>query len=374
LNSKTYYKLAKHLDKLPGGFPSTKTGVEIRILKRFFSLEQAKLATKLTLIPERAEIIARRFGLNPRECITRLEEMSKHGLIFSFQQKGHKLYMAAQFIIGIWEYHVNNLDTQLITDMHEYIPHLINFQVWKKSPQLRIIPVELSISSELKIMPYEQAKIIIKRQKYIVVAPCICRREHKIIGKGCKKPEKNCLVFGAGALYYQHNKLGQLITQNEALKIIEEADAVGLVLQPSNAQKVINICCCCGCCCQILKNIKRYPKPIEIIASPFIISFKKETCTNCGICVTRCQMQSLTQSNDKKKIKLNLKNCIGCGLCVSTCPSKSLSLKRKRQKQSVPKNVMENYLRLGKIRGKIKFYNLIWMQLKSKIDRLLTRV
>ena len=37
----------------------------------------------------------------------------------------------------------------------------------------------------------------------------------------------------------------------------QEAEiAPGLVLQPGNAQKPINICLCCGCCCQILKNLK----------------------------------------------------------------------------------------------------------------------
>ena len=37
-----YRKLARHLDKLPGGFPPTETGVELRILRRMFSATRLK--------------------------------------------------------------------------------------------------------------------------------------------------------------------------------------------------------------------------------------------------------------------------------------------------------------------------------------------
>jgi hypothetical protein len=33
-----YEKLAEHLDNLPGGFPRTPSGVEIRILRRLFTI------------------------------------------------------------------------------------------------------------------------------------------------------------------------------------------------------------------------------------------------------------------------------------------------------------------------------------------------
>jgi len=39
-----YDDLAAHLDRLPAGFPRTPTGVELRILKRLFTPEEAALA------------------------------------------------------------------------------------------------------------------------------------------------------------------------------------------------------------------------------------------------------------------------------------------------------------------------------------------
>jgi H+/Na+-translocating ferredoxin:NAD+ oxidoreductase subunit B len=45
-------KLARHLDNMPGGFPTTESGVELRILRRLFTQEEAELALALTFLPE----------------------------------------------------------------------------------------------------------------------------------------------------------------------------------------------------------------------------------------------------------------------------------------------------------------------------------
>lgn len=57
-----YQKLARHLDNLPGGFPSSETGVQYRILNRLFTTDEAEFALHLSLIPEAAKVIARRAG------------------------------------------------------------------------------------------------------------------------------------------------------------------------------------------------------------------------------------------------------------------------------------------------------------------------
>jgi hypothetical protein len=59
-----YQKLAKHLDDLPGGFPPTDSGVEMRILKRLFTPKEAELALHLTLIAEEPKVVARRVKIS----------------------------------------------------------------------------------------------------------------------------------------------------------------------------------------------------------------------------------------------------------------------------------------------------------------------
>jgi electron transport complex protein RnfB len=370
MSEKIYQKLAKHLDNLPGGFPSTDTGVELRILKRLFTPEEAEFAPYLTLIPEESRVVARRAKISVQEASRRLEAMARKGLIYRIGSKsGQPKYMALQYVIGIWEFHVNDLDEDLARDMGEYMPVLFD-QGWKK-PQLRTIPVNKSISAQLKVMTYENAEEMVSHVRKSVVAPCICRRELGLLGKGCGKPLETCLVFDGGADYYLRNGLGREISQQETLDILKIAEEAGLVLQPSNAREIVNICCCCGDCCGVLRNLKRYPKPASLASSPFFAVVDIETCQGCGVCEDRCQMEAIQFEDGTAAVDKD--RCIGCGLCVSSCPADSITLVRKPEydQPDVPSDLIKASIELGRARGKLSLGNMVMMQLKSKVDRLL---
>lgn len=367
---KIYQKLAKHLDNLPGGFPSTDTGVEVRILKRLFTPQEAEFALYLTLIPEKSRVVARRAKISTKEASRRLETMARKGLIYRTESKeGQPEYMASSYAIGIWEFHVNDLDQGFAKDMGEYMPFLFD-QAWRK-PQLRTVPVNKSLSGELKVMTYENAEEMVRHVRKSVVAPCICRRERNLLGKGCDKPEETCLIFDGAAEYYLKNGLGREIGQQEVLDILNIAEEAGLVLQPSNSREIVNICCCCGDCCGVLRNIKHYPKPASLVSTPFFAVIHTETCEGCGVCEDRCQMDAVQLVNEKASVDMD--RCIGCGLCVSTCPTDSMTLARKPayDQPEVPRDFTGAIIKLGRARGKLNFRDLLMMQIKSKVDRLL---
>lgn len=348
-----YQQLANHLDNLPAGFPPTETGVELRILKRLFSEEEAEIATGLTMMLEPVAYIAQRMGRNEAELAPTLEEMSKKGLIFRSTRDGEKHYMAAQFVVGIWEYHLNDLDEGLIRDVNEYLPHLSKKRWLKQeTKQLRVVPISQSINAEMSIMPYELAEEIIKKQSKIVVAPCICRREHEMVGEGCDKPKETCLIFGTGAYYYEENGLGRSITQDEAVTILNSGLEAGLVLQPGNAQKPSNICLCCGCCCQILKNLKILDRPALAVHTNYYAEVTTEDCIACEACADRCQMDAI-EVNDTARVDAD--RCIGCGLCVTECPEDAMTLKQKDEVDQYvpPEKTFETYLKMARERDKI---------------------
>jgi len=359
----TYEKLRTHLDTLPGGFPATESGVEIRILKRLFNSDEAKLALHLKLKLEPATAIAERAGMSDKEAASMLEQMSRKGLIFSIETPDRPhAYMASQFVVGIWEYHVNDLDKEFIKDTDEYIPILAS-EAFDYIPQLRTIPVGKSIDASLKILSHEKAEELVKDQKKFLVAPCICRREHQLKGEGCDKLIDACLIFGWAADYYERNKLGRVITLEETLEIIRKADEEGLVLQPSNTQEIVNICCCCGDCCQVLKNLKKHPSPAAMVSSPFTVKVDTDACIACEICLERCQMDALSIEDEHAVV--NADRCIGCGLCVSTCATDALSLERKpgEEQPAIPKNQMEGQILRMKARAQAK------ANLKDKLER-----
>jgi H+/Na+-translocating ferredoxin:NAD+ oxidoreductase subunit B len=347
-----YKKLAQHLDSLPGGYPATESGIELRILERLFTLEEAEIAAHLTLMPEPVAAIAGRIGTEETELAPKLMDMSHKGLILRLGKEGEHNFMAAQFMVGIWEYHVNDLDVELINDVNEYLPYLTGAQEQVRTQQLRVIPVSKSLAADIKVMPYELAEEIVGQQSKIVVAPCICRKEHQMVGEGCDKPMEACLVFGGAAHYYEGNGIGRSISQQEALDILHEGIDAGLVLQPGNSQKPSNICMCCGCCCQILKMLKRSDKPAQIACTSYYAVVDEESCVSCGTCEERCQMEAITMD---EAAQVDLDRCIGCGLCIPSCDVEAIRLVAKEEAGQwvPPATVVGTYTDIAKERGKL---------------------
>jgi electron transport complex protein RnfB len=369
-----YERLAEHVGSLPAGFPRTESGVEMRILRRLFTPEDAELALHLTLLAEEPRVIARRAELPVEEAARRLEEMEKKGLIFAVHRKDKPpLYQAMQFAVGFWEGQVNRLDRELVEDFEEYLPTFADAELWAKAPQLRTVPVGESVSAGTEVLPYEQVEALVRAHDTFAVSNCICRQEMHVLGEGCDKPQESCLGMGLVAKHIVRAGRGRAISQAEAFDILRRADEVGLVLQPANDKESTFICACCGCCCAVLRSAKRHPKPASVLSSPFVAVLDAELCEGCGTCETRCQMEAVYLDNGAAT--LDLDRCIGCGLCVTTCPSGALSLVRKPEAEQpyVYKDIVETYIKLGQARGRMGMGELIGMQVRSKVDRLLAR-
>jgi len=348
-----YERLAKHLDNLPASYPATDSGVELRILKRLFTPEEAEAAMALTMFPESADSIAKKLGKKESDIEKLFYSMSKKGLIGRLGKEQNK-YMAANFITGIWEFNVNNLDEKLIHDFNEYIP-----QIWDKSwtkqktQQKRVIPVSKSIPVEINVMPYEKAENIIKTQLKIVVVPCICRKEQEMVGHGCDRPLETCLMLGASAFFFEENGIGRSVSQEEALEILNKGIEAGLVLQPSNSQKPMVICMCCGCCCFVLKNLNRLDEPAKVACTNYYVTISEDDCTGCGNCEDICQMGAITVEDESAVV--SLARCIGCGLCVTRCEFNATTLMEKgeSEKHAIPANTVEEYMNIAQERGLI---------------------
>jgi len=345
-----YKKLALHLNKTPGGFPETESGVELRILKQLFTKQEAEIACSLVMIPEQVKDIAKKLDMDEEKLDTILKTMLKKGLVLHSSRNGIETYMQAQFVIGIWEYQVNSLTEQLIKDFNEYVPYLTDEMDKHKTQQLRVVPVKASINAEIGIMEYEEAEKIIRAQSKIIVAPCICRKEHNMLGKGCDKPVETCLVFSGGAYYYEERNIGRSISQDEAIEILHNAIDNGLVLQPGNSKKPQNICMCCSCCCQILKNLKKNEQPAKIINSSYFAHVNKDNCTACEACEDICPMDAITIT---ETAVVNTDRCIGCGLCVTKCEFESMTLhpKPSSEKWVPPENIIGTYMDIAKEKG-----------------------
>jgi electron transport complex protein RnfB len=323
-----YQKLAEHLDTLPQRYPvNTGTGIELKILKHIFTPEEAEMAVTLQPMPEPAAAIAERIGKDPAETEEFLYQMSKNGQIMRVGKPGSYLYMAAPFFVGIIEFQLNRLSKEYVEDMQEFYPILFDHTWLKgKTRELRTIPIDRTVATESEVLPYESAEDIIRSNKHIAIAECMCRKMKDVMGRSCDRPKEVCFQFGGATHFMVENGLSRRIDQEEALAILEKGIEAGLVVQVGSPQNPGGMCLCCSCCCGPLESYKRFEKPARFVNSNYYAVVDKDNCTACGICESRCQMEAITVED---VALVNLDRCIGCGLCVTACEFDAVKLLKK---------------------------------------------
>lgn len=364
MSDSIYRKLREQLDQYSVGFPATALGVEIKILKKLFSEEQAEMYLEMTMGLETPESVAERTGRDITQVAVLLEDMAQKGLLFRKHAKEQVRYAAVPFVVGSYEFQLRTMDRELAELVEAYFKEgFMEFSLDKYIPPLRTIPVQQSIQLSHAVAPYVQAREIIKSNEKIALADCICRQQQQLMEKGCDKPKEVCLSFGSHADYYVENKMGRYITQEEALTVLDKCEAAGLVNQPANMINPGGMCNCCGDCCGILRVLNRLPNPAEKVYNNFFARIDSELCTACEICLERCQMAAITVG-DLPVAVVNTNRCIGCGLCVTTCPTEAIQLvlKPESQRADLPASGRELMVKTAEIRGR----NLIPLSMLEK--------
>jgi H+/Na+-translocating ferredoxin:NAD+ oxidoreductase subunit B len=338
-----YRDLQRHLDRQVVGYPSTKSGAELRLLVRLFTPEEARLALRLTYKPTSLGTIRERAedgGVPSATVEDLLDGMAVKGVIGRTEKGGTRYFYTMPLIVGMYEGQINRLDREFLDDFQTYTRSrafglaLLGTGV----PQMRTIPVEKSLSFEHQVTTYDQLEgVLTGAEGPFAVMECICRKSAGIRGNTCKKTSRleTCMAIGDMATVVIESDSGRAIGKAEALAIARLNEADGLVLQPSNTQKVDFVCACCGCCCGMLTMQKRLPKPLEFWATNFHASVDADLCTACGTCVERCQVDAVTVDEAQGVSTLDLDRCIGCGNCVVTCPTGAMTLV-KNDSEAVP--------------------------------------
>jgi electron transport complex protein RnfB len=351
MSDSVYEALRDFLHQFPRGFLKTETGVEIKILKRLFTEEEAAITAQLSTLPEELDHIAGRLDLKPDDLAKKLEAMANKGLIFRFKRQSQTYYRAAPFMIGLYEYSVKKIDPDLAALFKEYyeaayVKELGNHNI----PGFKVIPMERNIDIQKTLLPYQRLEESVRAARKIAVADCVCRKESALLGEGCHHPLESCLSFGVAAEYYIDSGLGREITADEAIKILKEADESGLIHAGANSLHLSNICNCCPCCCAGLKAITKFGSYRQRhFNAIFEAVVDAEGCTACEVCLDRCPVGAI-QVEDKALVDRD--KCLGCGLCATTCPTEAIQLLLREDRQEPFDNVGDLGSRVLAAKGK----------------------
>ena len=346
-----YTKLREFLHTFPGGYPSTPTGVEIKILKKLFSPEDAALYLSLTKEPEERGAIAKRLGRDEVELGEELEDMAKRGLIFRNRDGDRVLYKAYQFFVGIIEAQINRVDPELTQLIDEYFPHFGTTGLTLETKQMRVIPAGTAVDGKTTVAPYNRMREMVRDEELIAVAPCICRQMAETRGDKCEHTSETCLSFGEHAQFYIDNGIAKKISKDELMRLLDVVEKEGLVVCSSNTEDLSITCCCCPCCCGILRGIKLLPQASIMANICYNARIDPELCVQCGDCVDRCPMEAIAELDETMEVSSD--KCIGCGLCVTVCPEEAITLKEVSAATPPFPDGAEMYASVSKERGLI---------------------
>jgi len=357
MKEELYHRLGDVLEGISFG---VKRGPEFdSLLRALFNEEEARLAANLSaLAPEPPEKVAERLGEDPVEVAQLLDRMADKGLVYCSQRNGAKWYKVIQVVPGIFELQfmrgeMNARAVELAKLFEAY------FQSAHKegrkiplTPFARVIPVEKTVSSGIRVFPYETAAHYIDSAEVISVSTCYCRHEKRLLGHGCQNPLDVCLQFGAFARFLIQRGFGKQISSQEAHRILQRSRDAGLIHTSNNTRDQVDfICNCCGCCCGILQSMKSSTMPSMAASSNYLLRVDQERCVACGECVERCHMGAL--SVDIKGAQVDPNRCVGCGVCANFCPSEALCLVGRENREEPLEN----------------FQALVRRQIQEKLDR-----
>ena len=351
-----YEKLREILDSHPATAPKEEPIYEI--LHLLFTPEEAALAANMSFKTKSASSIAKAAGLAENKVKQNLESMADRGIIFSRNKEGDKFYGLLPLIPGVFEFPFMKGGG---TPMHERLGRL-----WEEyhhaalgasfsgqpTPLMRVVAVEKSIAAQDQVHPYEEVKNLISQAKYIALTNCACR----VSVAKCDKPKEVCLIFGEMAEFLVERGFARQINQDEGIRVLDEAEAAGLVHTSNNSADNANLICnCCPCCCTVLRGRTQLKNLHAFEPSRFEAHVSADECTGCGVCVDeRCPMKAIEIKDDVAVV--NTLECIGCGLCVTGCPTGAIELLERKELPAVPATVKEMAMKVLQEKGRLEAF------------------
>lgn len=327
-----YAELAKALDALPGGFPETLSHVELRLLEKAFTRDEARLAGKMSRQYETAEELAARAGMSETTVRKILRDLLPRRLVRQRVTAGRSAYRLGPFVVGWYEAMMEGPmrdDVEFARLFEQYMKEGGGERIMSPRPGIMgVVPVRGSLKPEL-VQPYDDIDAHFARHDRFGVIDCVCRIERNLVGSQCTRPVNRCGFVG---LPPQTPLSEHVLDREQALKLFTQLEDEGHVhtgfygfISTAESPQFVGCCNCCGDCCGILRAVTEFGIAEGPQRSNYRVARDGEKCISCGKCATRCQVRAIQAGADGTP-DVSRDRCIGCGLCVVTCPSGALEL------------------------------------------------
>jgi len=324
-----YEQLRSKISNL--GIPFTASGGEVKLLKMLFNQEEAEIALQLTADLEMVAQLSVKTGIARDELAKILAHMAEKGTIWQDMREGEARYRLMPLFPGIYEAQAMRINKQQAYAFEKIYPELARAMIGLNMPIFKTLPAEQSISG-MEVSPDQKASWWISQAETVAITDCICRKQQKLVGRGCSRPMDNiCIYLSPWAEFFIDTGIARKATLAEAVKALERAENGGLVHMAYPTSGVpFAICNCCPDCCLTLRTVTEFnAMPSQMVISDFQSTVDIELCKGCEACIAICPVSAI--SMEEEKTVVNVARCIGCGLCVLECPEAATSLATRKQ-------------------------------------------
>ncbi len=351
-----YEKLIEHLREFV--IPPPKSDTLRQILEHRHTPEEAELMSKLPFAPSTARKISRKLGIPKDELIEKMEDLIRKGHMYKDGHgKGAGYHQAESmwqfFRMPWWKGEDDEWYRKLAKLMNkyyieEYGPPFMN----RPTIPMRVVPINKTVTNDKQIIPHEHMMNYVDNWKRFSVSACSCRHRHNIdpAFEKSKYPIRTCMHMNELADFAIEYDMGEEITKEEAIEILNGAADAGLVHCLENYMtNNTTICNCDPDYCIYFEKIKMSKTmPVGTTKSNYIREIDEEKCIGCGLCAKRCPMDAIEFVEEEKRVIFTPERCIGCGVCVHKCPADAIWLKKRDIEHTYPVDGME----IGKIMTK----------------------
>jgi len=359
--SEAKYKKAAGIINKAGGTPLPINDTLIAILKHIIDEDDLNFIFAFRRkTSQTMEELKESSKLSEEEILEKAENLAKKGVMFNQpNRQGTMVYRILPLInVGTFEYtfmkelehskenkELSDLFAKLFDGLGDLVQNnydMITSMMLKQRPVDRTVPIltnketgkdiEIIINENIevpkeRIIPTQNIEEIINKFDDIAIGHCFCRHHKDLLGDPCKQTEtrENCFTFGKSARHVVENGFGRLISKEEALKIMRNAEEDGLVHKAYHpgfdiTRDETSVCNCCKCCCG--QAGVRFP---TVNANNYISHINQDLCVGCGTCVEKCHF-NVIKLNDENKAEKVGDYCIGCGICAYFCPENAISM------------------------------------------------
>ena len=274
---------------------------------------------------------------------------------------GVHMYLPLEFIPGFWDLTFMRIrDDMPMVQLAElfgqywetFYPEVLGHG--KPIQDFRVMVNEQSLPAEYtEILDYERTTHIVKTARRICVGTCACCNMETLQDKPiCDRPQRTCMSFNAGADAVLRSGQGEEITAEEAMNIVDDCKAHGMVQCADNVQtEPWYMCNCCGCCCHLFRAMRNSTLDKTVVSSNYIAAVDTDSCTDCGLCIERCPADCI--KSDESSVSVDQNRCVGCGVCATTCPTNAVKLNKRARRIYTPTDYNEKTIAMTLERGKL---------------------